>query len=352
MAYLTVDDLPPPPPGKTGWPWTEGSASVPDALPKGGAWPKITVAASSYNQAQFIEEAIRSVLLQGYPNLEYIVVDDCSTDNSVAVIERYREHLTYWVNPSNRGAANVVNQGWAEASSGILGRLSSDDAYRPRTLEHVADTFHRNPECLVVSGAIDLIDIDSRTIMSRGPRSFDAANILGGRSAPWTIATFFERQVLEEVGGLSESLRHVADWDFSIRVARRYSSDKFVYLPGALAAVRRWERTGAAAEYHTDYDPYIAELNLVLDRTFSDPNLPKGLTRIKRRAYSKVKWRHAGFAGIAKEPWRARRFALESWLQDPSVRGFRDMLNLWVRLFVPAAVRRRVRQSKGTARNW
>lgn len=91
MRCPTLKELPLPSKGKTGWPWTEESPQVSDTLPDGKPRPKISIVTSNYNYEQFIEETIRSVLLQGYPNLEYIVIDDGSTDNSVEIIKKYEK---------------------------------------------------------------------------------------------------------------------------------------------------------------------------------------------------------------------------------------------------------------------
>ena len=105
MHCPTLAELPPPPPDKTGWPWSEESPPLPATMPDGSPWPRISIVTPSYNQGQFIEETIRSVLLQGYPNLEYIVMDGGSTDNSVEIVRNYNSWLAYWVSEPDRGQA-------------------------------------------------------------------------------------------------------------------------------------------------------------------------------------------------------------------------------------------------------
>ena len=107
---LTLQDLPTPPEDKTGWPWTEQTEVFPDKMPDGSDWPRISIVTPSYNQGQFIEETIRSILLQGYPNLEYIIIDGGSNDNSVEIIKKYEHYLSYWISESDRGQSHAINK--------------------------------------------------------------------------------------------------------------------------------------------------------------------------------------------------------------------------------------------------
>jgi cellulose synthase/poly-beta-1,6-N-acetylglucosamine synthase-like glycosyltransferase len=111
MRCPRLHELPSAPPGKTGWPWTEESTAPPPSMADGKDWERITIVTPSFNQGAFIEETIRSVLLQGYPNLEYIVMDGGSTDNSVQIIKKYSPWLNYWVSEPDGGQSDAINRG-------------------------------------------------------------------------------------------------------------------------------------------------------------------------------------------------------------------------------------------------
>jgi glycosyltransferase involved in cell wall biosynthesis len=143
MKCPALADLPPPPPGKTGWPWTVETPPLPPNRPDGSPWPRISIVTPSYNQGQFIEETIRSVLLQGYPDLEYMIIDGGSTDQSVEIIKKYGPWLTYWVSEKDRGQAHAINKGFAKATGQIGGYLNSDDFYLPWALPYTAQSFSR-----------------------------------------------------------------------------------------------------------------------------------------------------------------------------------------------------------------
>lgn len=145
MPTPTLTDLPAPPPNRIGWPWTVGSPFLPPTQPNGLPWPRISIVTPSYNQGQYLEETLRSVLLQGYPNLEYFVMDGGSTDESRAILERYAPWLTHWESKRDQGQAHAINKGLARATGQIAAYLNSDDLYLQGALAHVGQSFVQRP---------------------------------------------------------------------------------------------------------------------------------------------------------------------------------------------------------------
>lgn len=150
--------LPAPPAGREGWPWT-----VETEPPDGAAtvnWPRITIVTPSFQQASYLEEALRSVVLQNYPNLEYLVLDGGSTDGSAAVLERYAPHLAYWQSRADRGQADAINQGFDRATGDILGWLNSDDFLLPGALFAVGRAFLQDQPDIIYGDALNYFEED------------------------------------------------------------------------------------------------------------------------------------------------------------------------------------------------
>ena len=152
----SLNDLPAPPPGKTGWPWTV-ETPLAEASATGAEWPRISIVTPSYNQGAFLEETIRSVLLQGYPNLEYIVMDGGSTDGSVEVLRSFGDRVQ-WVSQNDGGQSDAINQGFARLGGDVLGWLNSDDTFAPGAFRTVMEFMAAHPDVALVYGDADFID--------------------------------------------------------------------------------------------------------------------------------------------------------------------------------------------------
>jgi glycosyltransferase involved in cell wall biosynthesis len=186
---------------------------------KDSAWPKISIITPSYNQALFIEETIRSVLLQGYPNLEYIVIDGGSRDGSVDIIRKYAQRLTYWVSEPDRGQSHAITKGFARASGEIVAWLNSDDIYLAGALAQVGRAFMDHSNAGLIFGRCRIIDEHSRRIGDvAAVAEFDLAAHLRDNQVPQPAA-FARREVLKKVGLLRTDLNFTMDFELWIRIA-------------------------------------------------------------------------------------------------------------------------------------
>lgn len=220
---LTLQDLPSPPEGKTGWPWTEPTEIFPDKSPDASDWPRISIVTPSYNQGQFIEETIRSVLLQGYPNLEYIIIDGGSTDNSVEIIKRYEQYLTYWISESDRGQSHAINKGWGKCTGTYLAWINSDDCYLSHALSNTVKIFlEYNCDFIYGTTYIGSSIEEKKIIEGKGIRDFKLKNLLKFfYSVDYIIpsqSVFITKSTLKHIGLLDENLHYCMDLDLFIRI--------------------------------------------------------------------------------------------------------------------------------------
>src|ERR1035437_4288596 len=121
-------------------------------------YPKISVITPSFNQGKYLESTIKSVLEQDYPNLEYIVIDGGSEDNSVEIIKKYEKHLAYWESVKDKGQSHAINKGFAIATGEILAWLNSDDTYEQNAIYNIAEWFRKYPELDFIYGDVNIID--------------------------------------------------------------------------------------------------------------------------------------------------------------------------------------------------
>ena len=215
MRCPTLSELPPPPPGKVGWPWTEESPPLPDTMPDGRPWPRVSIVTPSYNQGQFIEETIRSVLLQGYPDLEYIIIDGGSTDGSVDIIRKYEPWLAYWVSEPDKGQADAINKGWRKATGEFLSWLNSDDILLPNALVQAVSHLVANRDSLLVYCDQRVIDENSNMLFEIHLPDFELRDVIRSWLNPVNQPGFLMRsKVLKCVGFLDENLSFSMDFDY------------------------------------------------------------------------------------------------------------------------------------------
>lgn len=203
-----------------------------------GDRPLVTVVTPSFNQGRFIRETIDSVLNQDYPNVEYIVVDGDSTDDTPAIVRPYLNRLTFISEP-DFGQSHAINKGFAMARGSIVAWLNSDDIYMPGAISAAVDAFQWHRNAAVVYGEGYQID-EEGNIKQCFPytQHFDRWKLVNASDYILQQATFFRKSALEAVGPLREDLNYVMDWELLIRLAKRF---EFVRLENFLGALREYE---------------------------------------------------------------------------------------------------------------
>ena len=220
-----LSKFPLPLPNKTGWPWTEESPSLPNTMPNGKSWPRISIVTPSYNQGQFLEETIRSVLFQNYPDLEYIIIDGGSTDNSLEIIKKYEPWLTYWISETDRGQSHALNKGFKQVTGDIVGWLNSDDLYFPGTFKKVAQLMWNGERVFrpLIYSSVNIFDTFLNNIIQKlvaQPADFDKLLALwegGGLIVPQQ-GVFIKKELSKE-HRLNENLNYVMDYDLWLRLS-------------------------------------------------------------------------------------------------------------------------------------
>ncbi len=218
MHCPTLSELPVPPEGKTGWPWTEETPPLPQESVEGRSWPKISIVTPSYNQGNYIEETIRSVLLQGYPDIEFIIMDGGSTDDTISILKKYEKFLS-WVSEEDEGQADAIAKGFERASGSILAWINSDDRYLPHAFMRISEVFRNNEDCVFVLGDVRVIDekgVLLYTNVAVTPNRFLSVNTALGK---WPQpGCFWTNEAYRMSGGVDKTLQFCMDLDLFIRI--------------------------------------------------------------------------------------------------------------------------------------
>ena len=181
--------------------------------------PLVSIVTPSYNQGDYLEETIRSVLDQGYPRLEYIVMDGGSTDGSVDIIRKYADRIAHWESGRDAGQADALRRGFAMATGEVFAWLNSDDSLGPGALAVVGGFFASHPEMELVYGNLNFIDAEGKRIFTAYP-VLDLRNLIYENHFVPQQAMFWRRGLYEGAGGVDPTLRFAMDFDLTLRFLR------------------------------------------------------------------------------------------------------------------------------------
>ncbi len=192
--------------------------------------PLVSIVTPSFNQAEFLEETICSVLNQDYQNLEYIIVDGGSQDESLEIINKYASRLAYWVSETDNGQTDAINKGFSKASGAILAWLNSDDTYLPGAISEAVEFLESHPEIGMVYGDANLINIDGEVIGKFPARQTDNRRLMRGYVHIPQQTTFFRTQIWRKVGPLDPSFYFAMDYDLWVRISQQTPIQHFPRL--------------------------------------------------------------------------------------------------------------------------
>lgn len=280
-----------------------------ETMPDGHPWPRVSIITPSYNQGQFIEETIRSVLLQGYPDLEYIIIDGGSTDRSLEIIKKYKRWLSYWVSEPDQGQAHAINKGWERVSGAVLAYLNSDDLYSTGAVSRVVEFLRTRPDVGIVYGSFTVIDASSCVKALRvSPPAFSLPKILLGNTIVPQPTAFLRKEVLERAGAIDSSLHYCMDYEFWIRAALK--GVWFARLPGSpLACFRDWAGNKSTRGGSGDS---LREALSVIARVYSCEDFPSSMRGKEDKARASLYMQVASDWYWRGEMQQARRFLLSA----------------------------------------
>jgi len=238
----------------------------------------VSIITPSFNQAAYLEQTITSVLNQDYPNIEYIVVDGGSTDDSVAVIKKYADKLAYWVSEKDHGQADAINKGFARATGEIIAWLNSDDYYLPGTISAAVKVFEEHPDVVLAYGNMLAVDERGKTFNSLTYKQLTLEDLLCFQIIGQP-AVFMRRSALQLTGGLDPVFHFMLDHHLWIRIAQR---GNILHVPQTWAAARyhaEAKNRAKAAEFGRD-------AFRILDFAKQDKTFAPILARVSRRAHA------------------------------------------------------------------
>jgi len=292
--------------------------------------PLVSVVTTSYNHERFLEETIESVLAQDYPRVEYLVVDDGSTDSSSEIVQRYADRLAWSRIQANAGQATALNTAFAEASGEILSFLSSDDTLLPGTVSRVVGEFGADPGLLVVYGDVWLTDARSERVDYGVSGEWDAARMARTGYAVHQPAMFFTRRAWELAGPFNERSWGLFDVEFALRLVAAGGAR---YVREPLATFRLHAESKQMSRQRT-----MAVEHLRFAREFYESSeLPASLRRYARTGRANLYRRAALRYYAAGDIGVARRLFLRSLGLSPRGLSRKQAARL-VRTLVPAAV--------------
>ncbi len=293
----------------------------------------VSILTPVFNQSMFIGETIESVLSQNYDNLEYLVIDDGSTDNTLDIVKKYSDKLR-WETQSNSGESATVNKGISLLSGVIVGIVNGDDPLLPGAVQTAVEKFIAQPELVCVYPDWKMIGLDGDLLEVRKTPEYGYANMLRGHDCLPGPGSFFKRDLFMKLNGRDTNFRYVADFEFWLRAGLE---GPFTRIPQTLACHRWYE--GGTSIFGRGQEMAKEHIRLV-DKIYSLPNLPPSCQKFKYEAYSSASFTAGVCCGdnliLKKEYFKnAIKLAPFSYISKYRRRLFEMLLVFFPRIFAP-----------------
>jgi len=242
--------------------------------------PLVSIITPSLNQGRFIEETILSIKNQTYPNIEHIIIDGGSTDNTLEIVKKYDgTYNMLWLSEPDEGQSDAINKGWRMSNGKIIAYLNSDDTYMPWAVETAVGWLADYTDVDMVYGNCNIIDESGKIIDQYPATDFDLREMLCGRNMIPQPAVFLRKKVIDEVGYLDTHIHRTMDYDLWLKIGLKC---KVSYIRQFLASFRIYPETKGMREGYKFADDRLYALN----KLFSTTNLPKEVMALRRRACS------------------------------------------------------------------
>jgi glycosyltransferase involved in cell wall biosynthesis len=303
--------------------------------------PLVSVITPSFNQGEFIEETIQSILDQDYPNIEHIVIDGASTDGTVSMLKRYDRRIS-WLSEPDRGQSDAINKGFRRARGDIMTWLGADDVYERNTVAKIVKHFEEHSDTGMVYGECLYINSMGQTIGKYPSRDFDIAGLLLFGFIPQPTV-FMRKSVLDRVGLVDTDLHFAMDLDLWVRIAM---SGRVDFIPAILARYRLHDGTKTVSSSGA----FEREGIRVKERYLNDANFKKCLDSSYRNVSCRVYLKIASFYFYEGEVTKTVQYLMKAFAANPVSREFwglpygawRSIRRMQNRRMVPHSSERRI----------
>jgi len=242
--------------------------------------PLVSIVTPSFNKGLYIEETILSIRNQTYKNIEHIVIDGGSTDETLSILKKYSNDLV-WISETDLGQSDAINKGWKLAKGDIIAYLNADDTYLPDAVGIAVNFFLKDPETGMIYGDGILSDEKGRFLINFTAGEFNLKNLIFCQDNILQPAVFLRKTVFETIGAVDADLHLAMDLDYWIRTGLRY---KVNYIPQQLATAKIYLDAKSSAQMHK----YVMEYEHILEKIFSNPQLPPDIKLIEKDAFNFV----------------------------------------------------------------